>query len=675
MAISLAIQSSVPEKVRGFIVDKTTGHPLSGVVVEAVIQPIKDLDYTISLGLLVSDHAGYVSFDLRSLCNIQRLDHLWIRPIGDDSAKIDLVVPSSSTQTNQVAADQSTFYLAQFAIKTEGDLVCNCNGSIYLPSIQDPDTQDWELSPYSFSTKSDLLLGEDGCEVPIPSTEAEREFRFVQVIRKTKTADSDSKGSSLSFGVAAYESSTSLKGKFVESLVTTLLNPDDFKNVSSSMEIFYGEVLEFRQQWKPKGHALGKILYSTALAPCESIDIAVIDWARKDEATRADSIVSKESLYHSQRRERTIEESIDAALDEEQGGFSLMGGHGGAVATTIPIEGMDFHMGGTQAFGGAYAKSWGSRDLTGKSVQDLHDRVIQSTNVVRSLNSTVVVQATQEEQNYLQTRTITNHNHCHALTIQYYEVLRHFKVITKYVRSREVVMLPFQIITFDYALALRFRFILESVLLDRSLASCFDAMVRLYVSPDIYKIEKYQKPATTTSDNKNPATTKPKINRFEIKLESNPDWNWGSTWGPIKIELRLKNGSFENIWSKGSVDESVELNKLNFPIDKTNNRGIDPSDIDMVKVSWKEYNGADTWGFAGIRIRYAVEGRSGFAGTIIEEHGEPELKRFDNSVDYVSWTKDVSIEAPSSTDDVAPTDNKSEDQPPSVIGSCSKSVQ
>ena len=145
-------------------------------MVEAIAQPIEDLDYTISLGLLVSDHAGYVSFDLRSINKIQSLEHLWICPMGDDAAKIDLVSHFSSTRNDSKTGNRPSLYRAQFILKTDGSLVCNCNGSIPLSSIQNPDIEDWELSPYSFAVKNDLLLGEAGCEVPVPSTDVEREY-------------------------------------------------------------------------------------------------------------------------------------------------------------------------------------------------------------------------------------------------------------------------------------------------------------------------------------------------------------------------------------------------------------------------------------------------------------------------------------------------------------------
>ena len=36
--------------------------------------------------------------------------------------------------------------------------------------------------------------------------------------------------------------------------------------------------------------------------------------------------------------------------------------------------------------------------------------------------------ATSAEREQMTTKVIANHNHCHALTMQYWEVLRHFAV-------------------------------------------------------------------------------------------------------------------------------------------------------------------------------------------------------------------------------------------------------
>jgi hypothetical protein len=97
------------------------------------------------------------------------------------------------------------------------------------------------------------------------------------------------------------------------------------------------------------------------------------------------------------------------------------------------------------------------------------------------------MQASQAETNALQTRRVANHNHCHALTIQYYEVLRHYRMSTKFATRRDAVLVPFAPFKFPWQVALRFRAILERILLDPALKGCFDALVRLNVVPEVYK--------------------------------------------------------------------------------------------------------------------------------------------------------------------------------------------
>ena len=53
---------------------------------------------------------------------------------------------------------------------------------------------------------------------------------------------------------------------------------------------------------------------------------------------------------------------------------------------------------------------------------------MQSASAVRSLRTTVVQTVSQGESTRVTTEVVANHNHCHALTIQYFEVLRHLSV-------------------------------------------------------------------------------------------------------------------------------------------------------------------------------------------------------------------------------------------------------
>ena len=201
------------------------------------------------------------------------------------------------------------------------------------------------------------------------------------------------------------------------------------------------DILEYEQTWQDVGESLGTILYSLPLAPCESVKIAVIEAERSDEAARSDAIDARENLTHSLFRDRNIAETVKGVLRESQGGSSFMAGQGAAYSGSWQNVGT---FGVTHAIGYATSQSWGRRNLDANSAQDLHDSTVQNTDYVRSLNSTVIVQGTQAERHQLETRTITNHNHCHALTVQYYEVLRRLKLETRLVGSRPGVLIPYQ---------------------------------------------------------------------------------------------------------------------------------------------------------------------------------------------------------------------------------------
>jgi hypothetical protein len=246
--------------------------------------------------------------------------------------------------------------------------------------------------------------------------------------------------------------------------------------------IGFGEVLQFRQQWFGLGHALGEIRYSLALAPGEAKEIAVVDWSRQDQASRTDAITSTEYLANQLNRDRSIGETVDSMLSEQQFGFSGMIGTAGAGS----YSGGQYNAAADNSMGNAIGYSSGQRNLEADSLQALHDSTKQATAVVRTLNSTVVMQSTQAEQNVLQTRRVANHNHCHALTIEYYEVLRHYLMRTAFDGRRPAILIPFEPFDFTPALALRYRTLLAPNLLDASLAANFDAVLRYNLGSDLY---------------------------------------------------------------------------------------------------------------------------------------------------------------------------------------------
>jgi hypothetical protein len=340
-----------------------------------------------------------------------------------------------------------------------------CNNPA-LPAVQAADPCDYRISPGSFVTSLPLRIGDGCCEAIVPSVLPVQQYTFRRVA--TMPAATVSRPGAGGPGLPPPGSVDP---------ISVVSEPDP-----PATSISFGEILEYQQKWFAIGHSLGEIRYSLALAPGEAVDIAVVDWSRQDQASRTDSITATEYLANQLNRDRSIGETISSLLDETQDGWSLMGGTAGDSSYQYGT----FKIAGDHSIGGAIAHSSGDRNLQADSLQSLNDQTNQTTATLRTLNSTTVMQATQAEQNVLRTRRVANHNHCHALTIEYYEVLRQYRLVTVFAARRKAVLIPFAPFSFDWKITLRFRPLLVPNLLDPSLEANFDAILRYNFGTALY---------------------------------------------------------------------------------------------------------------------------------------------------------------------------------------------
>jgi hypothetical protein len=359
--------------------------------------------YSYPLGTLATDHAGYASFDLR------RLDREL--PVGRGEAQYAFhVYPMAREVARYDALQQARLTRDAIFAKLElAPVNLAPMPLLNLPSMQNPDLVDWYLSPGSFAAAPDLLVGADGCEKLVVAPIVLQEFGFRQVVRVT----------------------------------------DAPPGIALPADVRFGYLDEYRSGWFALGHSLGEIQYSLPLAPGESVKLAVVDWAWSSESARKEETELDEQVLHRTHRDRVISETVRATIDEWQRGGTFMGGLGasGGLAGTTGAYGVA--AGASMALGGSYSTSSGSRELAAQNVQRLSDDFAQTSASHRALNSTVVVQARQEEHESIQTRTFTNYNHSHTLTILYYEVLRHYRVETKWVRRRPVALIKPRQLAFD----------------------------------------------------------------------------------------------------------------------------------------------------------------------------------------------------------------------------------
>lgn len=253
--------------------------------------------------------------------------------------------------------------------------------------------------------------------------------------------------------------------------------------IYQTCEVAHGHVLQFKQEWIADGYSLGDLVYSLPLAPCQKKNIAVVDWERRETATRVESLEEREELTAFLSRDRDISEIATASLSEEiEGGSSASTeafGGGLAGGVLVPPVGALLGIGG--GFSDANSSAWqtASRSTAATNLQKLRDRTRQAASAVRSQRATVVQTVRQGETVRAETEVVANHNHCHAITMQYFEVLRHFLVRTNLADVRECLFVPLLMSRFDSAKALRWREPLRRFLRERSLRPGFEALERI----------------------------------------------------------------------------------------------------------------------------------------------------------------------------------------------------
>ncbi|MQA95349.1 MAG: hypothetical protein GEV11_12125 [Streptosporangiales bacterium] len=254
---------------------------------------------------------------------------------------------------------------------------------------------------------------------------------------------------------------------------------DDTPTTYQATTVAHGHLLTFKQVFRADGYSMGDLLYSLPLAPGQRKRVAVLDWRRDEEAQRSAERRATELLGAQLNHDRDISEVIATSVRENVRGHSesdlasVGGGIGGFIGPVV------FGVGGGYSTGSSSAWQKSARNVAASSLSQMRDRTVQSASAVRSQRATVVQTARQGESLRAQTEVVANHNHCHALTMEYFEVLRHFLMTVELAQVRECLFIPFEITPFGPEKALRNRTVLERFLRRRDLVRGFAAIDRV----------------------------------------------------------------------------------------------------------------------------------------------------------------------------------------------------
>ncbi len=271
-----------------------------------------------------------------------------------------------------------------------------------------------------------------------------------------------------------------------------------------------GAIATYSQSWFAQGITLGHMVHSLALAPGEATRIAVIDWARRTQASATESVDEREQLDNATSHSRAASEIQNAVANEMQSGGSFASGwakstsdaSGWAASAGGGVAGVYQGITGVFGFGGggssssqesetkseALSTSWsvGSRSVMAEMTQTVNDRTEQHATSVRNRRASAVREVSQSEHEQVSTRIVANYNHMHALTVQYYEVVQLYRVTVQLNKFERVLFVPFELLDFSGAdaadLVARFRFQLRAAALSERVAQLlFDERGRIEI--------------------------------------------------------------------------------------------------------------------------------------------------------------------------------------------------
>lgn len=221
-----------------------------------------------------------------------------------------------------------------------------------------------------------------------------------------------------------------------------------------------GYVLNLAQVWKYDGLTLGNLLYSLPLAPGEQQRIVVSERVSTASVTDREVMDIAERQHSSLREDASTQAVFNSAFEEHvaanssyrnEARSSSWGVAGGIGAILGPVAlGIGAGGGGGKSSnkGSTSSALDGVRTYTSTASESMHRSVEREASGRRRAQRTSIRLATATDRESVTTKVITNHNKAHALTIQYWEVLRKFTATTEVEGVNLVCFVPLDLVRF-----------------------------------------------------------------------------------------------------------------------------------------------------------------------------------------------------------------------------------
>lgn len=210
-----------------------------------------------------------------------------------------------------------------------------------------------------------------------------------------------------------------------------------------------GYVLWMSQRWTFQGLALGDLVYSLPLAPGEQQQVAIFERRDSSSVYESEFFDESQSLRQSATADTSTDATFSSAFNEVINGRSSFRTDSSTSSFGGSFFGLISGGSGSSSSSGTTASSLqGQRDTTQRASEATHSAAQSSASARRTASRTGMRVATASESQSVTTKTVTNHNHTRALTMQYWEVLRLYDVATAIDGLTLTVLVPLQVIRF-----------------------------------------------------------------------------------------------------------------------------------------------------------------------------------------------------------------------------------
>ncbi|MFM8331105.1 MAG: hypothetical protein ACKN9T_05405 [Candidatus Methylumidiphilus sp.] len=224
--------------------------------------------------------------------------------------------------------------------------------------------------------------------------------------------------------------------------------PDNQDNLSlyQAVSVATGHLLHYKAQFKADGYSLGELLYTLPLAPGQKKQIVIFEQGHTLQGSEAQQLSQAERLAANLTNDRDIADQLSGNIGEGVRGRSSANTEG--VSVGLGVAGNAGYASASLGVAGGYSNSHSdaeqdsARNISQFFNEKLRNGLMQNADSYRQQNANVITTVAEGQKYSAATEVVANHNHCHSMTMMYFEVLRHYAIYQELANVEECVFVP-----------------------------------------------------------------------------------------------------------------------------------------------------------------------------------------------------------------------------------------